>query len=204
MKLTPFGIVRFWARLMFPPGAGRHLQERLSLKGDPPWEPWLHCAVWVSVWAILVIGLPLEALDLYWVALGLASPAAGFFSVWVLASETTKGWMRYVAMWTRMAADVSLAVTIVLYQVARWAEHGHPVMANVVMGFSAWYMLTLVVRDVQLIIAVERLAKVLHRDAGASVEAWEIVNLVRPISDSPPPADSTVFLDLLRLRKISR
>lgn len=197
MKVTPWNIAKFWARLMFPPSPTHHLRERLSLRGDPPWEPWLHCAVWLSVWLIVVTDLPPENSDWTWIILGLTSPMLGFFSVWVLANGASKGWAKYVAMWTRMVADAGLAITIVAYQIAQWEDQCHPVIENAIMGFSAWYMLTLVVRDIRLIVEVERLADYLHKTRGADVLAWQIV-------DSATTSDASLLELLEQSRNVRK
>lgn len=197
MKFTPWNISKFWYRLMFPTSSSHHLQERLNLKGDPPWEPWLHCSVWLATWLVLLTRLPLERPDVAWIILGLTSPLIGFLSVWVLANGCSKGWMKYVAMWTRMIADGGLALTIALYQIARWEEHGHPVMANMIMAFAVWYMLVLVVRDIRLIRTVERLATYLHYTDGADDLAWKIVESAGVESDDR-------LLELLKKMEVKR
>ena len=184
MRPTPWGIAKFWVRLMFPPSPEHHLRQRLKLQGDPPWEPWLHCAVWLSVFAVVGVhrfaGVHLDQLDWVWVALGLISPPVGFASVWILANTHSCGRSRYVAMWMRLSADFGLALTILVYQIARLDEgnHAHPLMANIVLGFSAWYMLTLVRRDFRLVRTVEKLADSLYREDGEAVLAWKLVNIL--------------------------
>lgn len=184
MKVTPWNIAKFWYRLMFPPSPDHHLRDRLKLKGDPPWEPWLHCAVWLSVFAVIaahrLAGVALDRLDWVWVCLGLIAPPVGFASVWILANTESGGRSRYVAIWMRLAADFGLALTIMVYQVARFGEgnHLHPLMANIVLGFSGWYMITLVCRDVRLVREVESLANSLYRDDGEAVLAWKLINVL--------------------------
>ena len=183
MKITPRNIARFWHLLMFPPSPGPNLRQRLHLKGDPPWEPWLHCAVWISVFAVLgshyLVGITLDCLDWIWIFLGLVSPPVGFFSVWMLVYNTG-GKSRYIAMWMRLAADFGLVVTILIYQISRLGEgnHLHPLMANIVLAFSGWYMGTLVVRDIRLVHAVEKLANSIYQDDGEAVRAWTLVNIL--------------------------
>lgn len=163
MKLTPWNVLKFWKLLMFPPWSGSALYLRLRLKGDPPWEPWLHCAVWLSVFAVIAVHhmdrIALDLLDWVWVSLGLFAPPVGFASVWILAN-TSGGRFRYVAMWMRLSADFALVWTILVYQAARLDDigHGHPIMANIVLLFAAWYMATLVYRDWYLVREVENLA----------------------------------------------
>lgn len=183
MKVSLRNVAKFWVRLMFPPSPDHHLRQRLQLKGDPPWEPWLHCSVWLSVFAVIaahrLAGISLDRLDWAWVCLGGISPPVGFASVWML-TYNTGGRARYVAMWMRLVADFGLALTIVIYQIARLGEggHAHPLMANIVLGFSGWYMAVLVVRDVRLVRTVERLADHLYREDGEVVRAWKLFDIL--------------------------
>lgn len=184
MKVTLRNIAKFWVRLMFPPSPNHHLRQRLKLQGDPPWEPWLHCAVWLSVFAVvgahILERIALDQLDWVWVALGWISPPIGFASVWILANTHSGGSSRYVAMWMRLAADFGLALTIVIYQIARLGEgnHLHPLMANIVLGFSGWYMAVLVVRDFRLVQAVEKIADSLYWDDSEAVRAWKLLDVL--------------------------
>ena len=184
MKVTPGNVARFWVRLMFPPGPENHLRQRLKLQGDPPWEPWLHCAVWISVFAVIgahyAAGQSLDRLDWIWVALGVISPPVGFFSVWILANSESCGRARYVAMWMRLCADAGVVLTIAVYQIVRVGEGGrlYPLMANIVLAFCAWYMATLVARDIHLVRTVEKLAESLYREDGEAVLAWKLNNIL--------------------------
>jgi hypothetical protein len=169
MKVTPLNIARFWKRLMFPPIHPEYHGLRLALKGDLPWEPWMHCAVWVSMFMVLIHGdrgvaPPDELIEWSWIIGGLIFPPLGFSSVWVLAHKT--GRLRYIAIWVRTVADVGLALSLFLYQLSRlevqgfeplgWGEDG--LVPNVVMNFSIWFLMVLGIRDVKLLIATEKLA----------------------------------------------
>lgn len=158
---------------MFPPHDFH--ESRLQLKGDLPWEPWLHCCVWFGVIGALIWGdrdiiPPVDRLDWAWAIFGLMSPPIGFASVWMLAYSP--GRRRYVAMWMRMLANGGLAACIILYEVERYFENWRRMtldigvnIPNLVFVFCAWYMSVLVVRDIKLVVAVERLAGVIHGDA---------------------------------------
>lgn len=164
--------MRFWKRLMFPPQHSTFHADRLSLKGDLPWEPWIHCGIWLSMFAILAFGEsdvvpPVDDFDWVWLIGGLLSPPVGFASVWMLAYCSGK--FRYVAMWLRMLADAGVVMTIFLYQMERFQNHGwesvgfgHGIMGNVLLDFSAWYMSVLVGRDIRLIIEAEKLAAAIY------------------------------------------
>lgn len=172
MKVTPLNVGRFWVRLMFPRYAQYHA-NRLTLRGDLPWEPWLHCGVWLSMFIVLVGGdrgilPPVDGIDILWLAFGLISPPIGFASVWMLAFRS--GRVRYVAMWLRMIADAGVVTSLGIYQFDRWCKDSdfgtaHGVVANVVLDLSIWFMAVLVYRDAKLISATERLAAELYRDA---------------------------------------
>ena len=175
MKVTLPNIARFWKRLMFPPDTDQYRYNRLVLRYDIPWEPWLHAAVWIGTITALVVGErgimpPINGIDWSWIFFGLLSPTLGFFSVWTL--EHYKGRPRYFALWGRMIADAGLATTILLYQLDRYISHdeleavglGHGVIPNVVLFFSMWFTLTLVWRDIKFIIATEALAAQIYKD----------------------------------------
>lgn len=182
MKLTVMNVGRFWKRLMFPPVSERYHLDRLSLRMDMPWEPWLHRAVWLGTILVLIFGErevvpPVDGLDWYWIPAGLISPTLGFFSVWVLANKS--GRPRYVAIWTRMIADFGLASAIVLYQLERIAEEGfdavgeHGILANIVLTFAAWFTFTLVWRDIKFSIATEKLAASIYYNVrGVRMAEW--------------------------------
>lgn len=154
---------------MFPPDTDTYKVNRLTLRSDMPWEPWLHCGMWLAMILILVIGEegvlpPIDGIDWVWLVFGLVSPVIGFFSVWTLAHHTGKA--RYYALWGRMIADAGLAIAILLYQFDRFFIHdalgvavfGYGVLPNVILFLAMWFTLTLVVRDIRFIIATEKLA----------------------------------------------
>lgn len=172
MRVTPLNVARFWKRLMFPPHKDEMYADRLALRGDLPWEPWVHCSVWLSIIAVLFVGEqgvypPFDDMDWAWIFFGLISPPIGFASVWML--EFHSGKIRYVALWLRMLSDAGLVSTLVFYQWERVQDHGleaigygHGVVANILLMFAMWYMCVLVWRDIQFIIATERLAAAIY------------------------------------------
>lgn len=170
MKVTPLNIVRYWRRLMFPPDRHEYYADRLLLKADLPWEPWLHCGVWIATFLALMFGdtgivPPVTGVDWVWVSLGLTSPVLGFFSVWEL--EHGQGKSRYMAIWGRMAADIGLSTAILAYLAARWGEGllgASSVLSDVILFLSAWFTLVLVHRDIKFLSATEQLASIIHRD----------------------------------------
>ncbi len=183
MKVTPLNIARFWKRLMFPPDTDQYRYNRLVLRADMPWEPWLHAGVWLSMIFILIIGEegvipPLDGIDWLWVSFGLISPVIGFSSVWVLEHHT--GRARYYALWGRMIADLGLVTSLLLYQLDRYLVHegvafgfGFGLLPNTILFFSMWFTLTLVWRDVRFIIATEALAAAIYKNVHyLTVEEW--------------------------------
>ena len=146
MKVTPLNILRYWRRLMFPPVKGDFYLARLMLKADLPWEPWLHCAVWIATMLALLVGdagviPPVEGVDWIWVSFGLLSPPIGFFSVWMI--EHGNGKTRYFAIWTRMVADMGLVVCLLTYLTARWNVGllgMSSILSDVILFFSAWFV----------------------------------------------------------------
>lgn len=183
MKVTVGNVLRFWKKLMFPEASSEYHLDRLRLRMDMPWEPWLHCSVWIGMILILVNGElkvvpPINGLDWPWIVGGLLSPVVGFASVWTLAFKS--GRARYVAIWTRMVSDIGLASTIILYQVDRAAIHGweaigwgEAVLPNIVLNFAAWFTLALVWRDIRFIIATEKLAASIYANVRTlSLDEW--------------------------------
>lgn len=174
MKVTLPNVAKFWVRLMFPPDTEQYRHNRLVLKSDMPWEPWLHAGTWIAVILVLITGEkgvipPVDGIDWYWIAFGLISPPIGFFSVWTLHYHT--GRARYYALWGRMIADLGLAVCIGLYQLTRFIfpEEGalgfnYGLMSNMILFLSMWFTLTLVLRDIRFIIKTEQLAAEIYRD----------------------------------------
>lgn len=175
MKITPLNIARFWKRLMFPPDTDIYRHNRLVLKADMPWEPWLHATVWIAMILVLCIGEeglvpPINGIDWYWLFFGLLSPPIGFFSVWFLEHRT--GPKRYCALWGRMISDAGLVTSLALYEIARYDGHekfedlgwGNDVVPNLVLIACMWFTSTLVWRDVRFIIATEKLAARIYRD----------------------------------------
>jgi hypothetical protein len=139
-----------------------------------PWEPWLHCGIWIGVLLALFMGEegvlpPIDGMDWFWIIPGLVAPVMGFFSVWILHYH--KGKPRYIAIWGRMLADFGLAFTIIAYQLDMVSHHGfeaigwgHGILPNVILNFAAWFTLSLVWRDIKFIIATERLAAAIYYD----------------------------------------
>lgn len=170
MRVTPWNIAKFWKRLMFPPDRHDFYVGRLTLKSDLPWEPWLHAGVWLAVLMTIILGEfglypPTDPPDLVWLFFGLVAPPVGFFSVWML--EYNPGRARYVALWLRMVADVGLAVAIGAYLFNRLmtGQLGtQSIMADMILGLSAWFTMTLVARDVRFILATEKLASLIYCD----------------------------------------
>lgn len=181
MRVTPLNIARFWKRLMFPPDTDQYRYNRLVLKADMPWEPWLHAGAWCAFLLMLVVGdhgvvPPIDGIDWWWVCFGLTSPVLGFFSVWVLEFHT--GRARYFALWGRMIADFGLAVALLLYQIARFSWDsdllfGSGILPNIVLFLSMWFTATLVVRDIRFIVVTERVAAQINRYVHhVSVDKW--------------------------------
>jgi len=184
MKVTPLNILRYWKRLMFPPVKGDYYMDRIMLRADLPWEPWLHCAVWIATIFALFSGdagiiPPIQGVDWVWVLFGLISPPLGFFSVWAL--EHGRGKCRYIAIWSRMIADAGLVICLVTYLIARW-DVGLlgmvSVVSDVIVFFSAWFTSLLVVRDVRFLVATEKLATVLQLQS-ADVDVQKVVERMR-------------------------
>ena len=163
-------IARYWRRLMFPPGREAYYVERLLLRADLPWEPWLHCGVWIATFMALIFGdsglvPPVAGIDWIWVVLGLGSPPLGFFSVWAL--EHGRGIVRYRAIWGRMAADIGLSTAIISYLCDRLGEGllgVSAILSDVILFLSAWFTLSLVHRDIKFLSATEELAGVIQRN----------------------------------------
>lgn len=175
MRVTPWNIGKFWIRLMFPPTHEDYHSHRLTLKGDLPWEPWLHCGVWLSTFWVLIFGEarvipPIDGVDWMWIAFGVMSPPLGFASVWALAFHA--GRIRYVALWARAVADLGLVFALSGYQYSRFVAHQNHSWPDGSLGavgdslvlLSILYMATLVWRDVKFIIATEKLAALISRD----------------------------------------
>jgi len=171
MKLTVLNVGRFWHRLMFPPITPTYHLDRLSLRMDLPWEPWLHCSMWLATVLTLIMGEkdvmpPIDGLDWYWLIGGLVAPPLGFFSAWTLAHY--KGRSRYIAIWTRMVADLVLAVSMALYQLDRFdnqkTDIGLAIIPSIVLFFAMWFTFALVWRDIKFIISTERLAALIYHD----------------------------------------
>lgn len=149
---------------MFPKRGEEYVRGRLELGTELPWEPWLHAGVWCSVILTMILGEwhlypPRDAADWTWTILGLVSPPIGFASQWILAFN--KGRLRYWGLWLRMIADIGLVLAIVSYLCNRWYI-GHllvfDIMADMILLLSAWFTLTLAVRDVRFLLATEHLA----------------------------------------------
>ena len=172
MKVTPWNILKFWKRLMFPPHREDYYRDRLTLKADLSWEPWLHASVWIGVILTLIFGEtnlipPVDFADWTWLVFGLAAPVVGFSSVWMLAN--CEGRYRYIGLWLRMAADAGLVVALISY-LAHHIQHevGCPgkspfsIMADTVLAAAAWYTATLVYRDIKFLRATEHLASEIY------------------------------------------
>jgi len=177
VKVTPLNILKYWRRLMFPPRTRQYYMDRLMMKSDLPWEPWLHCGVWIATVLAIVIGdagviPPIRGVDWVWVIFGLVSPIVGFFSVWKI--EYGRGRTRYIAIWSRTAADLGLCVSILTYLAARWSAGQlgiSGVLSDVILFLSAWFTFTLVYRDVRFLAATEKLAAKLRASNNAAYDA---------------------------------
>lgn len=164
MKVTPANIMKFWGRLMWPPDDDHYLHARMNRLTDLPWEPWLHCGIWLSAIFTMIVGEyhlypPLDAADWAWLILALSAPPIGFASQWMLAFH--KGRLKYWALWLRMISDVGLSLAILCYLINRWYTGDLWVLditADFILMLSMWFTLTLVARDIRLLLATERLA----------------------------------------------
>lgn len=175
MKVTPLNIARFWKHLMFPPHHELHVL-RFALKAEAkntpgsnlPWEPWLHCAVWLGVITTLIFGEvflvpPGDVVDWVWIVFGLVSPVVGFSSQWML--EFCQGRYKYIGLWVRMVADIGLAIAMFSYLVNHLVNPykiQFAIMSDVVVFFCAWFTLTLVSRDIRFLVTTERIANALY------------------------------------------
>ena len=170
MKVTPLNILRFWKLLMFPPNGYHWHNNRMALKMDLPWEPWLHATVWLSAIYTIIVGEfalypPTDSADIVWLVSGLTAPPVGFASVWMLAFKT--GLPRYLAIWLRMVADLGLSISLLTYLCSRFEAESlgwFGITADAIVFASAWFTLTLVVRDIRFIVATERLANIIEAD----------------------------------------
>lgn len=155
---------------MFPPDRHDFYIDRVTLKADLPWEPWLHAGVWIAVAVTLVqqewlLYPPGDAADWVWLLFGLLSPPLGFASVWML--EFHRGRVRYIAIWMRMVADIGLSVALISYLINR-AFSGQlgaiGITGDIILATAAWFNMTLVSRDIRFIVATEKLAALIYRD----------------------------------------
>jgi hypothetical protein len=171
--------MKFWKRLMFPPNREDFYIDRVTLKADLPWEPWLHCGVWLSVVVTIILGEwhlypPEDFSDWVWLSFGLVSPPIGFASVWML--EHYSGKLRYIALWLRMSSDVGLSVAITAYlcnRVGTGQFGAQSIMADIILASCAWFTMTLVVRDIRFIVATEKLAALIYKDLRElSISEW--------------------------------
>lgn len=171
---------------MFPPQWSDFQSDRVSLKGDLPWEPWLHPAIWFATMAVLAFGdgvvyPPFDNLDFLWVSFGLASPVLGFSSVWML--HFGDGRRRYQAIWLRAVSGIGLVTgTLIYYFEYIYRTNSSNVyrpfiFPSVVVFFCLWYLLVLIFRDAKLIVKIEKLASALHNsdEADKAELAAEIV-----------------------------
>ena len=186
MRVTLPNIGRFWKRLMFPPDSDQYRYNRLVLRYDMPWEPWLHAAIWIGTFLAVIVGErgvmpPIDGIDWSWIFFGFVSPTLGFFSVWTL--EHHKGRSRYFALWGRMIADAGLAICILLYQLDRYLTSdefgdvgiGVGILPNIVLMFAMWFTATLVWRDIKFIMITEALAAQIYRDVRyVAVSNWNV------------------------------
>lgn len=179
MKVTPWTIAKFWKRLMFPPHREDFYFDRVTLKADLPWEPWLHAGVWISVIITMILGEwhlypPADFADFVWLSFGLTAPVLGFTSVWMLEYHT--GRVRYVAIWLRAVADTGLSIAILAYLANRLGTGQlglMSIMGDVILASAAWFNFTLVARDIRFIIATEKLAALIYCDLrDMSLSEW--------------------------------
>lgn len=117
---------------------------------------WLHVSVGLAS-LVSVLALRLTPVDFVWVWLGLAAPALALLSV--LGISRGRGIVRYLSFWARSVSDLLLLAALSVYLAMR-SEFGLP---DLVLVFCVLYAASAAVRDVQVLLLVERLAYQLDR-----------------------------------------
>lgn len=159
---------------MFPPKRQSYYLNRLNIQAELPWEPWLFCGVWFGVLFTVIFGEaglvpPFDFIDSFWVMFGLISPPIGFFSLWAL--DNLHGKAKYIAIWTRMSADIGLSACILIYLAVRGraTEYDFHYLGDVMLAFCAWFALVLVKRDIDFLVTTEKLASIIYQ---RNVDEW--------------------------------
>ena len=137
-----------------------------------PYQPFLFTSLWMSGLVLMLFGdlttWPLNVepdtamiMPSTWVALLVIAPPLGFASSWLLANK--RGKWRYRAFWLRLFSDFTIATALAAYLAARIElGHYHVLLLGVLSG-STLFSVALVYRDLRLLVASERLAKVILR-----------------------------------------
>jgi hypothetical protein len=164
---------RFFVRRILPEvDNGGYYQARLSLKADLAWQPYLHPAVFIGSFLTILFGdrdmiPPVDHWDWVWLGGGLVSPIAGFTSIWIMKKKP--GRPRYRAFWLRLASNIGVATTMMVYEIARFSTEirspieYHPLVDTVFLA-SILFMLVLIYRDIKFLLIMERVAAVIYRD----------------------------------------
>ena len=143
-------------------------------------QPMLYMALWIAAIVIIVKGdfatIPPDLADAttthgptfwMWIGLSLACPPLGLVSLWMVRAPS--GVWKYRGLWTRLGADIGQGVALLIYVVQRFHIgdwHVYPMAATLAAGV---FVAHLVLRDVERLWAVEKLANSLHRIKSSDV-----------------------------------
>lgn len=102
-----------------------------------------------------------------WLAMGIVGPLLALLSWWLV--RTRAGRWRFLGMWTRFSSDIMVFTVLLSFHVVTIKSVlGVPpseskIFARYMVGATLIFTLTLIVRDVWVLVVTERLAGRIHR-----------------------------------------
>ena len=99
-----------------------------------------------------------------WLSMGIVGPVLALVS-WYLIRKRTGRW-RFLGMWARLAADITVSVVILAFHVVNVSTRSPTesrIFSRYLLGASLLFVLILIVRDLAALVLTERLAGRIHR-----------------------------------------
>jgi hypothetical protein len=160
------------AHWFWPPGNAEWWKQRLSIRADLAWQPFLFTAVWWGACLTMILrildiydvdppGKSIDSIEGIWLYGALSFPVVGYISVQVIQNGRGK-WL-YGALWCRLAADIGVATSLFCFMLREAVtDEAHPFMLTI-MAAAVLFLTFLTVRDIKFLVATERLANYLAR-----------------------------------------
>lgn len=155
----------------------RRIEQYLDHKPWPivPFQPVLFLFLWAASIRLLLSNRPPPDFThiaggpgFYnlWLGMGIIGPMMALAS-WFLVKKRS-GRTRFIGMWVRLGGDIVTFTSVLTYHVSLALEYWgteERIYARYAQGAVLVFMMSLIVRDIWMLILVERLARDIHRES---------------------------------------